>query len=101
MTMKTKNDEKSNNIHQLNIKNITLGRGCKTALRKIKEPIWGNIVNAIECGDWWIPFDSYEYRDIKEHLETKVFHEFYDLPNDVKIIIKDFSTPILSFHKGH
>ena len=99
--MKTKKTKKNDDIRQLNIKHIKLGRGCKTALRKIKEPLWGDIVNAIECGDWWIPFESIEYRDIKEHLETVVFHEFYKLPKDTKIIVKDFFTPILSFHKGH
>lgn len=86
---------------QLNIRHVVIDKGSRLLLKKVKEPIWGNVLYAIEGGNWWIPFDSYEYRDIKEHLETEVFHDFFKLPKDLTIKVKDFQTDILSFDKGH
>ena len=88
-------------IKQLNIRNIVIGRGSRSKLKKMKERLFGSVLDSIECGNWWIPFDSYEYLDIKEYLETKAFHEFYNLPKDIKITVKSFDTDMLSFLKGH
>jgi len=92
------NKSKKSYPYNINIKHIAIARKSRAALRKIKDFLWGNALDAIECGDWWIPFDSYDYDAIKEHLETKVFHEFFKLPKDLKITIKTFITDILSFN---
>ena len=71
------------------------------ALKKIKDCLFGSVLDTIECGNWWIPFSSYEYVDIKKHLETEAFHKFFKLPKSMKLSVKSFDTDMLSFERGH
>ena len=88
-------------IRQINIRNVVIARGSRSELKKIKDCLFGSVLDAIECGNWWIPFSSYEYVDIKKHLETEAFHKFFKLPKSMKMSVKSFDTDMLSFERGH
>ena len=66
----------------------------KIALRSI----CNDIVLDIETGRWYGPCKSYEFIDLKNDWE-KVFHGFFDIPDNVLIEIDCFNTGILSFDK--
>lgn len=87
-------------IKQVNVRNIKLTKKSKSALKKIKEPLFGNVAYAIESGNWWVPSDTYEYLDIMVDME-KSMYEFYDIPKDAIVEIETFDSDILSFEKGH
>lgn len=85
--------------HHVSIRNIVLRKQTYDTLKKIKECLFGNIANAIECGNWMFPYHSYDYGELKLMMEF-AFHTFYDIPEDVEIDIKRFDSDILSFESG-
>ena len=98
----TKKASKKKSISQVELKNVRLTKASYDSLKKVKVPMWGNVVNAIESPVWLIPFDSYEYADIKEEMEKNAIPAMFEdnLPENAIIEIQSFDSNILSFHKG-
>lgn len=84
---------------QISIKNVMLSTASKRQLRKIKDNIWGNVVNAIECPEWYIPSDTIEYVDVRDSLIDGI-REMFNIDKDILIEVEYFETNMLSFTKG-
>lgn len=83
---------------QVNIRMVRLTETSKkslTGVRYFGEPV----DSAIECGDWWIPSDSYLYSKLRDNLEKRLRH-FFNIPSDRKLEVKSFESDILEFDDG-
>ena len=96
----SKKSSSKKNINQIELKNVRLTKASYDSLKKIKNELWGNVANAIESPIWIIPFDSYEYTDIKNEMECVGIPEMFELPENAVVEIQSFESNILSFHKG-
>lgn len=89
--VKTKKEKIS--IHVWDIK---LSKDTRKTLRKIKECLWGNVANAIECGNWYIPVYNHKFTHIKKSLERGM-KKFFNLEKDIEVVVDDFMTEIIEF----
>lgn len=85
---------KTDKILQVNLRNVKLSKESRKLCRKVKDCLWGNVANAIECGNWWIPVKNHNYTHMKSEFE-KGMREFYDL--DFDVTIADFDTDIICY----
>ena len=83
-------------IIQIHVWDIKLAKESRKLLRKVKNVMWGNVANAIECGNWYIPVKNYLYTHIKKSLEDGM-RDFFDVDKDIPIEIENFMTNIIEY----
>ena len=92
------NKKASEETFNVNIRDVRLTKECYKRLSKVKNGLWGNVADAIECGNWWIPVKSHDYDHMKSEFE-KGTKDFFDLEQDV--CVKDYVTDIISYDRSH
>lgn len=83
---------------QVNIRKVVLTRRSKRSLSGMKylgEPV----SMMIECGNWWIPSDSFMYSRLKNEFERNM-RKFFDIPPNRVVEVKSLESDILNFDDG-
>lgn len=83
---------------QVNIRMVRLTKRSKKSLSGLKH-FGESVISAIECGNWWIPSDTYLYSKLKDEFERGMRH-FFNIPSDRKLEVKSFESDILGFDDG-
>lgn len=87
-------------IRQVELRDVRLTKKSYDSLKSLKNSMWGNVADAIECPVWMIPSETYEYGELKKMFETEVAKEFFSLPESAVVEVQSFKSNILSFHDG-
>jgi len=98
--MKKKSVKPKKYEYQVNIRNIMLTKESYKQCKKIKVDLWGNLANAIEGGNWYIPSNTHEYADLKHDMEKSMCSFFNIKKEKLLVEIQYFESDILSFEKG-
>lgn len=78
----------------VNMRNVKLTKECRKRLRKVKDCLWGNVADAIECGNWYLPVKNHKYTHMKETFEKETM-DFFHL--DQPVCIESFDTDIIQY----
>lgn len=91
------------------VRDVRLSKGSKISIKAWEKrcrkrgiplrSLFDDTVYSIESGCWCGPVPSYDFLDMKTYWED-AYHEFFSIPNEVKIEIDCFNTGIMSFDKG-
>ena len=77
------------------MRKVRLEPSCRRLLKKIKNWMWGNVADAVELPEWFVPVESHSYGHMKEILERRL-EDFFDLEKS-SIAVKSFETDIISY----
>jgi hypothetical protein len=83
---------------QVNARMVRLTRESKKSLSGLKY-LGESVASVIECGNWWIPSDSFLYSRIKREFEHGM-KKFFDIPEGRSVEVKSLESDILSFDDG-
>lgn len=84
----------SENLVQVNMRHVRLTKDSRAKCHKVSYGLNGNVANAIEDGDWWIPCKNHNYTHMKSEFENGM-KEFFNLDFDIEV--DDFCTNIICY----
>lgn len=84
----------SESLVQVNMRHVKLTNDSRAKCRKVADGLHGNVADAIEGGDWWIPCKNHNYTHMKSEFE-KGMRKFFNLDFDIEV--DDFWTNIICY----